>query len=103
MPFQVPEVIVPTEVKLEEITVPASPVPVKVAAAADTVPVEPRLIEVPLIVRDEFANCALSTPLAFIVATPAVTSKSAASNIAIPFNVVVASLTDAVTVPSILP
>ena len=52
-PLQVPDVIVPTEVKLDPVTPEASVDPVKVPAAADTVPELPREIAVPFILIEE--------------------------------------------------
>jgi len=66
--FQTPVVIVPTLVNDEPVTVEFKVVPVKVPAAAVTVPDAPRAIETPLTVRLEFANCAFVTvPLKAVV------------------------------------
>ena len=54
--FQVPEVIVPTEVREDETIVEFRDVPVRVPAAAVTVPEPPRAIDVPFTVSDEFAR-----------------------------------------------
>jgi len=67
-PFQVPDVIVPTEVRLDPVTVLLSVVPVRVPAAAVTVPLPPRLIAVPLTVSELFASCAfVIVPLRAVV------------------------------------
>lgn len=94
---------VPTEVREDPTTVTGNIVPVNVAAFAVIVLVSPRFILVPLIVKEELASWALSTPEFFIVTSPELTLKSPALKSAIPFTVVSASLIDAVTVPSILP
>jgi len=73
--FQTPVVIVPTLVNDEPVTVEFKVVPVKVPAAAVTVPDAPRAIETPLTVRLEFAKPAfgivvdavkLPEPLAYV-------------------------------------
>ena len=67
-PFQVPVPIVPTDVRLDVTTVELRVVPVNVPAAAVTVPDAPNAIDVPLTVKEEFANCALVTvPLKDVV------------------------------------
>jgi hypothetical protein len=60
-PFQVPAVIVPTEVKDEPVTLEFRVAPVRVPAAAVTVPKLPRLIEVPLTVTALLVSPELGT------------------------------------------
>jgi hypothetical protein len=65
--FHVPAVTVPTLVRDDETTVLFSVVPVKVPAAAVTVPDPPKEIEVPLTVNELFARFALAIAVPFQV------------------------------------
>ena len=58
-PDHVPDVTVPTDVKLDVTTVEFKIVPVSVPAAAVTVPELPKLIAVPLTVTELFVNAEL--------------------------------------------
>jgi len=57
VPFHVPLVIVPTDVRLDPVTVLLRVIPVSVPAAAVTVPLPPRLIAVPFTVTELLASC----------------------------------------------
>ena len=65
VPFQTPEVIVPTLVREDETTFDAKVVPVKVPAAAVTVPEAPSAIEVPFTVTELLARYALAIAVPF--------------------------------------
>ena len=68
VPFHVPEVIVPTDVRLDETTLEASVVPVREPASAVAVidPLDPRGIDVPFIVIEELTNALFGIPVIFV-------------------------------------